>query len=138
MVRRDLPPGAARLLRADGSVVIPASVAGDVLRRLARDLTAEIQANGGTPSPAVYATFWALYGAARADDEKGCELVRTPGGFPGETGVAGSASVEVSAGDWAERHGCSVQYARRLAKAGRVPARRVGREWLITEAEAAA
>lgn len=129
----DLPLGARRLLRADGSVVVPSSVASEVLRRLLRDLDAEVQANGGAPSPSAYAVLWALYGAARSEDEKGLRIVSTPGGFPDETDVARSASVEVSAGDWAERHGCSVQYARRLARAGRVPARRVGRLWLITE-----
>lgn len=133
MPRADLPAGAARLLRADGSVVIPAEVAGDVLRRLARDVAAEVRAHGGTPTGATYRVLWALYAASRAEDEKGAQTVR----FPAETPAAGGAIVEISANEWAQLHGCSPQYARRLAKAGRVPARRVGREWLISNMEAA-
>ncbi|MEU9183359.1 helix-turn-helix domain-containing protein [Streptomyces sp. NPDC048484] len=47
--------------------------------------------------------------------------------------------MEIGASELAERMGCSPEYARRLARSGRVPARRVGRTWLIAtdETEAA-
>lgn len=135
----DLPLGARRLLRGDGSVVVPASVAADVLRRLSRDLTAEIQADGGRPSAAVYNLLWALYEAASSEDEKGTQIAGTPDGSASGTPSLGGVSVEIGASELAERMGCSPEYARRLARSGRVPARRVGRTWLIAtdETEAA-
>ena len=78
MTSRDLPPGAAGLVRADGAVVVPPALAGEVLRRLMRDLTAEVRANGGRLSPQVYGLLWALR-AAQDDAEKGWEIVPTPG-----------------------------------------------------------
>lgn len=131
MMRPDLPPGARRLVREDGSVVIPAAVAGEVLRRLMRDLTAEVQANGGKLAPQVYSLLWALRAAQDADE-------RGRGGSAGGTPVAGAATVEESTAAAARRMGCSESYARRLARSGQVPARKVGAVWLITRAAGAA
>lgn len=133
MPRADLPPGAHGLVREDGSVVVPPALAGEVLRRLLRDLTAEMQANGGRLSPQVYRLLWALRGAQDAD-EKGYTLTCTPGGSAAGTRVAGAAIVEISTAEAARRMGCSESYARRLARSGQVPARKVGTQWLITPA----
>ncbi|WP_406360341.1 hypothetical protein OID55_11020 [Streptomyces sp. NBC_00715] len=132
MPRADLPPGAARLVREDGAVVVPASVAGEVLRILLRDLGARVRVDGGELSTGVRDLLWTLHFAAQAEAEKGAQLVSTPAGSDHGTPVAGAASVEISATEWASRIGCSTEYARRMARAGRVPARRVGRQWLIS------
>ncbi|MFF3891802.1 hypothetical protein ACFYY3_01080 [Streptomyces sp. NPDC001812] len=132
MMRPDLPPDICRLLRPDGSVVIPASIAADVLRRLLRDLSSEVQANGGKLSPAVYRVMWALH---HADDQAVAEEKL---GSAGGTPVARPASVEESVTQAACRMGCSESYVRRLARSGQVPARRVAGVWLIAKAAGAA
>ncbi|MFE7648677.1 helix-turn-helix domain-containing protein [Streptomyces phaeoluteigriseus] len=132
MMRPDLPPEMSRMLRPDGSVVIPASIAGDVLRRLLRDLAGEVSANGGRLSPAVYRVMWALHGAAEEERE------RTSAGSADGTPVGTRASVEISTTEAARRMGCSESYVRRLARLGLVPARRVAGVWLIARAAGAA
>ncbi|MGW1399281.1 excisionase family DNA-binding protein [Streptomyces sp. NPDC002405] len=136
MVRRDLPPGAQRLLCSDGSVAIPAALAARVLHVLLRDVGARARVNSGALAPGIGDVLWALHGAARTEDERLAAAVGTPACSVGGTPVAGPVSVEISASELAERMGCSREYVRRLARSGRVPARRVGRAWLITaEAE---
>ncbi|MEU4190062.1 helix-turn-helix domain-containing protein [Streptomyces griseoluteus] len=46
--------------------------------------------------------------------------------------------MEVGISDAAARLGCSPEYARRLARRGRLSARRVGRTWLVDAAALAA
>ena len=53
MVLPDLPEGARRLVRGNGSVVVPASLAGEVLRIVLRDVSARIRADGGELSAGV-------------------------------------------------------------------------------------
>lgn len=127
-MRPDVEEVARRLLRPDGSVVIPGSLAGPVLRVLLRDVGARLSVDGGKVAPGLPGLLWALKAAADREE--------AAAGFADETSVAGPVSVEVSAGEWAERVGCSPQYARALARAGRVPARRIGRVWLIPETAA--
>ncbi|MFI9174889.1 helix-turn-helix domain-containing protein [Streptomyces lincolnensis] len=117
-------------------MIIPPALAGEVLRRLLRDVTAEMEADGGRLGPQVYSLLWALR-TAQDDDEKESEAPPTPSGSAAGTPVAAAATVEISAGELAARMGCSAEYARRLARAGKVPARRVGRQWLIRAAGAA-
>ncbi|MEV7125880.1 helix-turn-helix domain-containing protein [Streptomyces sp. NPDC093260] len=138
MGRRDLPPGAVRLLRADGSVLVPPSIAAEVLRIILRDLGARLSVDGGKLSPTVHSVLWALDAAASAEDAKGSGLVRTPGGSVPGTPVAPAVSVEISTAEAARRMGCSESYLRRLARRGRVPARKVGAVWLIERAAGAA
>jgi excisionase family DNA binding protein len=130
--RAELPPGAARLVREDGSVIVPPQLAGEVLRILLRDLGARVRADGGELSTGVRDLLWTLHYAAQAEDERGVRSTHIPGGFADETSVTGGANVEISAREWAEQIGCSEQYARRMARSGRVSARRVGRQWLIS------
>ncbi|MFH9293843.1 helix-turn-helix domain-containing protein [Streptomyces sp. NPDC017520] len=82
-----------------------------------------MEETNGVPSEACRVLFWGLHIASRREDDAA--------GFAEETEAAGPVSVEVSAREWAERVGCSPQYVRRLARTGRVPARRIGRAWLI-------
>lgn len=122
----DIPAGARHLVRADGSVLVPAGLAGEVLRMLVRDINTQIRANGGQPSPAARRLLWALHDAAvRAD-----EAPR----FAAETPPEGSATVEIGASEAAELLGCTPQYVRRLARTGRITARRCGPLWLISRA----
>ncbi|WP_308340487.1 MULTISPECIES: helix-turn-helix domain-containing protein [unclassified Streptomyces] len=109
-------------------MVIPAALAGPVSRILLRDVGARVAVDGGKVAPGVVGLLWALKAAAEREE--------AAAGFADETPPAGPVSVEVSAGEWAERAGCSPQYARALARTGRVPARRIGRMWLIPESAA--
>lgn len=134
----DLPPGALRLLRPDGSVVVPAELAGRVLRILLRDASARVQTDGGKLSTAVHSLLWTLHYAAEAHDEKGSSLVRTPGMSASGPAVGDAATLEESTAEAARRLGCTERHARRLARSGQVPARRVAGVWLIKRAAGAA
>lgn len=126
MKRRDIPSGGSGLVREDGSVVVPPALAGELLRRLLRDVTAEVHANGGVPSLACRELMWGLHTAALAEEKAAGSGDGTPVGPVG--------SVEIGTTEAAQVLGCSAEYARRLAREGRLPARRVGRQWLIREA----
>lgn len=126
MSRGEPPAAAAGLVREDGSVVIPAKLAGAVLRILLRDVTARLPVDKGKVSPPVQSLLWALNEAAGQAEA----LAGSEDGTPG----AGPVSVEISTSQAAEALGCSPEYARRLARSGRLPARRLGRTWLIAEA----
>jgi excisionase family DNA binding protein len=116
------------LLRPDGSLVIPAPLAQGVLRAVVRDLSERVRTDGGEVSPAVRGVLRALHTAS-------AQSPRSPVGFAAETHADVGVSVrEVTAEQAAELLGCSVQYARRLAKSGRVAARRAGPAWLIDRA----
>ncbi|WP_086560130.1 helix-turn-helix domain-containing protein [Streptomyces africanus] len=130
MTLPDLPEGARRLVREDGSVVVPPALAGEVLRCLLRDLSSRVRADGGELSAGVRELLWGLHAAAT-------EVEQRQGSVDG-TGQAGPGTVEVGISDAARRLGCSREYARRLARGGRLPARRVGRTWLVDAAAFAA
>lgn len=120
-------PGIARLLRPDGSVTVPPSVAGEVLRALVRDLTARARADGGELSPDARRVLHALHAAAVRGDHT------RPGSGDG-TPQQSPATVELTAAEAALAMRCSPSYARRLARSGRVRARRAGPVWLIDSA----
>lgn len=121
------PGGSARLVRADGAVVVPAHVAGEVLRALVRDLTTRVRADGGEVSPAVRQLLYALHDAAQTP------ATTAPSSGDG-TPPASPATVELTAHQAALLLECSPEYARRLARTGRVRARHVGPAWLIDSA----
>ncbi|MEV4863097.1 helix-turn-helix domain-containing protein [Streptomyces ossamyceticus] len=118
-------PAVARLLRPDGSVIVPAAVAGDVLRALVRDLTTRVRTDGGEVSPHVRQLLYALH---TADQQQPAP------GFPTETPRVPAATVELGMREVAALLECSPQYARRLAREGRLTARRTGRIWLVDRA----
>ncbi|MYX15440.1 excisionase family DNA-binding protein [Streptomyces sp. SID8374] len=125
-MRPDVGEAARRLLRPDGSVRIPASLAGSVLRVLLRDAGARLKADQGTVPLPVTSLFWALALAAeRAEAEEGS----APG-----TSADRPVSVEISTAEAARELGCSEGYVRRLARAGRLRGRKVGPVWLVAEA----
>lgn len=43
-----------RLIQPDGTVIVPDTVAAEVLRRLVRDMVAEARTTGGQPFPAAH------------------------------------------------------------------------------------
>ncbi|MEU3835577.1 helix-turn-helix domain-containing protein [Streptomyces microflavus] len=126
MMRPELEDAARRLMREDGSVVIPAALASPVLRVLLRDVGARLQSDQGAVPLPVTGLVWALALAAeRAEAE-----VSSASGTPAERPV----SVEISTAEAARELGCSEGYVRRLARAGRLRGRKVGAVWLVAEA----
>jgi excisionase family DNA binding protein len=124
-----VPPGVASLLREDGSVVVPASVAREVLRALVRDLTARVRADGGEVSPDVRRVLWALHEAAQRADEPGRVSSADAGSSRVRTDAAGYVTVAVAA----RRLECSPRWIQRLARGGRIEAVRAGPVWLVSE-----
>ncbi|KOG77370.1 hypothetical protein ACZ90_59460 [Streptomyces albus subsp. albus] len=125
-MRPDVEEVARRLLRPDGSVVIPGPLAGPVLRVLLRDVGARLSVDGGKVVPGLPGLLWALKAAAdRAEAEGGS----APGTF-----AERPVSVEISTAEAAQQLGCSEGYVRRLARAGRLRGRKVGPVWLVAEA----
>ena len=121
--RPEVPSGARHLVRPDGTVLVPASVAGEVLRALMRDLTTRVRTDGGEISPAVRTLLYALHTA----DEKHHQPHSSDLGTP----VTRPATVELTAQQVAGLLECSPEYVRRLARSGRLRARRAGLVWLI-------
>ncbi|MGQ4727047.1 helix-turn-helix domain-containing protein [Streptomyces sp. Ju416(a)] len=117
-------PGTDRLVRADGAVVVPPGIANEVLRALVRDLTTRVRTDGGEVSPGVRQLLWALQDAAQ-------HPARTAPSSAHGTAAPAAATVELTAHEAAALMGCSTEYARRLARTGRVLARRAGPAWLI-------
>ncbi|MBT2391642.1 helix-turn-helix domain-containing protein [Streptomyces sp. ISL-1] len=118
--RPDLPPGARHLVRPDGSVLVPAELVPDVLRTLVLGTTARVRANGGTLAVGAHQLLFALQLAAE----------QPTGSAPG-TPAEQTAMVELTARQAGQLMGCSTEYMRRLARTGRIRARRAGPAWLI-------
>ena len=126
------------LLAPDGSVTIPATVAGDLLRALVRDLTARVRVDGGEVAPGVRRVLYALHAAAQhaeqtADDRARHEIEHTP---DNGTAPTNSATVDaVSVAEAAAALECRPEYVRRLARRGDLAAHRLGRRtWAIDRA----
>ncbi|MFD8610535.1 excisionase family DNA-binding protein [Streptomyces sp. NPDC059631] len=124
---------AERLLRADGSVIVPATVAGDVLRALVRDLTARVRADGGELTPGVRRLLYALHTAAQHADA--FDSVTAPFDSTAATGSTPRASGTVCVAEAAALMGCTPRHVRALIADGRLSAERVGaRVWAIDPA----
>ncbi|HEY9475776.1 MAG TPA: helix-turn-helix domain-containing protein [Mycobacteriales bacterium] len=120
--------GLEGLVRPDGSVVVPGSVAGEVLAALVRDLTARIRADGGEVSPAARRVLYALHSAAQCHDQVPDER---PGSGVGTVGARRVMVEPLTAADAAGMLECSTGYVRRLCRTGRLTARRTASVWLI-------
>lgn len=116
------PPELAALLQPDGSVVIPAGTAGEVLRCLVRDLTAQAREHGGQASPAARLLLSALFEAAQQDEARPSTDSSAIGTVP-----AGCVTVKQAA----QHLECSPRWVRHLAGRGVIKAERAGRAWLI-------
>ncbi|WP_155059737.1 excisionase family DNA-binding protein [Streptomyces blattellae] len=123
-------PDTERLTRADGSVIVPASVAGEVLRALVRDLTARVRADGGEVAPGVRRLLYALHTAAQRADA--FDSVTAPFDSTAATGTAPGQSGTVCVAEAAALMGCTPRHVRALIADGRLSAERVGaRVWAI-------
>jgi excisionase family DNA binding protein len=94
-----------------------------LLRVLVRALAREVREDGGIIPPGIDRFLSDL--AAVVDHPP-------PGGSGPGTGPAPPATVEVPTTVAAEVIGASPEYVRRLCRTGRLPARRIGRAWLIS------
>ncbi|AJC60166.1 hypothetical protein GZL_07616 [Streptomyces sp. 769] len=119
------------MMRADGSVIVPPTVAGEVLRALVRDLTARVRADGGeVPPPEVRRVLYALHTAAQRADASDSDTA--PFEPTTATGTAPGPSGTVCVAEAAALMGCTPRYVRALIAAGHLPAERVGeRVWAI-------
>lgn len=127
------------VVRDDGSVVIPAAVAGDVLRALVRDMTARVRADGGEVPAGVRRLLYVPHTAAQRTEQQADEHRTTPvieqGSDIGTAPQPTATVAYVSVGEAAALLGCSTEYVRRLARAGIVRARRIGaRAWAVDPA----
>jgi hypothetical protein len=110
----------AGLLSPDGSLIVPAGLAADVLRRLVRDMSNEAYMLGVVASPAAQRLLYELDAAARRYRDQAAEPAADP------------APIEaVTVRDMAERMGCSVQWIRQQLKTGRLTGRKSGRVWIV-------
>ncbi|MGW1799155.1 helix-turn-helix domain-containing protein [Streptomyces sp. NPDC001984] len=105
-------------------LVVPPDVARELLRPVVLGLAARVRADGVPLSPRAVAFLTALHRTAEQAEP----------GFPTETPTAPAATVELGMGEVAALLECSPQYARRLAREGRLRARRAGRIWLVDPA----
>lgn len=106
-------------------VEVPDALAGEVLRYLVLGLRDHVRRDGGIVSAAATRL---LYGLAAAADRGGSE-VGTP---HDERAILTHARVNgVGIAEAAGRLGCSAGYLRRLARTGRIAARRSGGVWLV-------
>lgn len=121
---------AAHLTRADGAVIVPPSVAGDVLRALVRDLAVRVRADGGEVTPGVRRVLYDLHAAAQRNELE-CDKYTAPP-LSAATGTTPRTSGTVAVAEAAALMGCSPRHVRALIGTGRLPAERVGaRVWGI-------
>lgn len=106
-------------------VTVPSALARPLLRFLVRALTREVRDGGGGVIPPGIERF--LTDLAAADTQAPDDGSSGSGTDPGEP-----PTMEVGTAAAAEVIGASREYVRRLCRTGRLPARRIGREWLIT------
>lgn len=125
-----VPPEYAHLLRPDGSVVVPGGVAEAMLRLLVLGVTAAARRDaGGRPAVRVLEVLHALNAAAVKEAEMSAN----------GRDYSGSVKLGVSGGSWlscaevAALLQCTGRTVRRACEAGRLPARKVGRQWLVSE-----
>ena len=125
-----LPPEYARLVRSDGSVVVPAGVADAVVRLLVLGLTEAQHANaGGRVSPQMMDVLHALNAAAIREDEMSAR--------GRDYSSSGKINVSVqnllTPQEAAALLQCTDRQVRRLCEQGKLPARKLGQHWLIAE-----
>lgn len=117
------------LLQPDGSVVIPAANAEDVLRLLVLALDARSRADGGSLGPMARRVLWDLHKAAQRHDSEqppACDVA---------SDLPALATVEITVTEAAERLGCAQQWVRYLLSEDRITGRKVSaRLWLVDAA----
>ncbi|MEU7581958.1 helix-turn-helix domain-containing protein [Streptomyces sp. NPDC041068] len=130
------PQPGRRLVRANGSVVVPPSVAGEVARILFAHLDARARTDGGELSRAARRLLVELQAAAQHADRTAFDFVTAPfdSAATGST-PALSGTVSVPVAEAAALMECSPRWIRHLITTGRLPAERLGaRVWAIDRA----
>lgn len=114
-------PGPGRLLRADGAVIVPPAVAGEVLRAVVRDLTARVRADGGQVAPR------GPPGPVRAAPGRTTHRMFESTTAPFDSSATGSPSHQPRrVAQAATLMGCPPRHIRALITGGRLPTQRVG------------
>ncbi|MFI0134748.1 helix-turn-helix domain-containing protein [Streptomyces luteogriseus] len=120
-------PAAARLLRPDGSVVIPPELAAEVLRTLVVGATQQARTDGGVIGPAARRLLHQLYEAAQHAHARDRADVGSH--------TADHPTVEITVAEAALLMGCRPRWIRTLLESGRLRGRRVNsRLWLVDRA----
>ncbi|MGI5182233.1 helix-turn-helix domain-containing protein [Dactylosporangium sp. CA-152071] len=119
-----IPGDVARLLRPDGSVLVPGDVAGELLAAAVRDLTARARRDGLLVSARAQRILLALHEAAERHEQTSTAAGTEP---VAPATVAGRVAAAQAAG----LLGCTESYVRRLCRAGRLAGERVGPVWLV-------
>lgn len=131
-MREALPAEYARLVQADGSVVVPGAVADGVLRLLVLGVTRASQRNaGGRPTDSVLEVLHALNQAA----VKAAESSTSGSG----SDIAEKRTMITQDGNWMDSKeaaallDCTDRAIRLACGQGRLYARKTGRQWMIHE-----
>ncbi|WP_103342607.1 helix-turn-helix domain-containing protein [Amycolatopsis sp. CA-126428] len=116
-------PDPAELVAPDGSVTVPADIAGEVLKLMSIAVTERTRVTGAMPTSRAIRFLKALdLGRQRHAD----------GGAPPDTPPsAPAAAVGRSVSEVAEAMGCSNRYVRRLLTTGRLPGRKTHGGWIV-------
>ena len=115
-------PDPAELVASDGSVTVPADIAGEVLKFMVFAVTERSRATGTMPTSRAFRFLEAL-NVGRQRHEAG--------GAPPDTPPAAPDPVGRSVSEVAEERGCSESYVRRLLTAGRLPGRKTRGGWIV-------
>jgi excisionase family DNA binding protein len=112
----------AGLLRPDGSVLVPPSVASELLRLLVKQLIADARSTGGQPTATARMLLSALYEAAQQHEQQGVAT---------DTPDVEQPSQGLTVREVAARMGCSTSWVRQLLADGRLTGRRAGGVWIV-------
>lgn len=127
-----MPAEFARLVRPDGSVVVPAAVADGMLRLLVLGVTTASRMNaGGSPSVDVLEVLHALNVAAVKAGDAHVSGIGPVFEESVTVGVQGESWLTCS--EVAALLQCTERSVRRACEQGRLPALKKGRQWLIHE-----
>lgn len=120
------------LIRADGTVVVPGSVAEPILRLIVSGLTQSVTGNGGGGrlSSDTIGVLSALNAAAAREEERSSSAAGT---VVADSGIIGSRSDagRVTATEAAALLGCTDRAIRKACTEGRLPAVKLGNAWFI-------
>ena len=125
-------PPLRRVRRLDGSVLVPAGAAAEMLRVLVVGLTEIARRDGGEVSAGMHRLLYALHDAAEQHDQRTAAPVPAPAGAATGSDPNTRASVDLSIDEAAARLECSPRWVRQLVSTGRIQGRRAGqRAWLV-------
>ena len=128
-----LPPGYAALIRTDGAVLVPSGVADGLLRLLVLGIVEarKRDGDGGSLTNAAMLVLHALNVAATKDAE--AAAISVSGSQNSETRRIGARDQIMTCKAVAALLGCTTRTTRLACEQGRLPAHKVGRQWLILE-----